>query len=179
MGTMERAIKLATEQHKDQTLNGKPYIAHAELVYEIVKELKPHDEDSQVAAWLHDVVEDTVDTILGKAILLSRIEISFGDKVAQLVRELTENDNERKQVGKVAYDTQSYLKMSDDALTLRLADRLSHTRNIFGMNADDTYKNAMVTKLVLENVMKYRKLNKEQLELVEKFNKAFDKLTIR
>jgi len=173
--SIQKAIDFATERHKTQTLNNRPYIAHPLLVYEIVKEIKPNDEELQIAALLHDVVEDTAPTLVGKAMLLAKIETEFGKKVGELVAELTDNAVERKQIGKVAYDSQSCLRMSADALTVRLADRLSHTYNIFGMSFEDTFNNAMVTRQVVDNLVTDRDLDEIQKQLVDRFNEAFDK----
>jgi (p)ppGpp synthase/HD superfamily hydrolase len=59
MTIMDVAIKIATEAHAGQKRkNGEPYINHAKRVSSSLN----NDED-KIAAWLHDVLEDTQVTI--------------------------------------------------------------------------------------------------------------------
>jgi len=172
---VQEAVTFATERHKHQTLNDKPYIAHPLLVYEIIQSAKADDETAQIAALLHDTVEDTAETILEKAVLLTEIEKQFGTKVAELVRELTDKAPERKQMGKVAYDTKRCLEMPSDALTVRLADRLAQAHNIFGFDREKTFDNLSTTKQVLDAVLRERVLDKTQMRLLCKFVIAYHK----
>jgi (p)ppGpp synthase/HD superfamily hydrolase len=179
MTRIQQAIDFATERHKTQRLNNRPYIAHPLLVCDIVQEVKPEDEDSHIAALLHDTVEDTASTLVGKAILLTQIEIKFGARVAEMVRELTDNDAVKKEMGKVAHLIKRCTEMSSDSLTIKLADRLAHTKNIFEMSFEDTFANALVTRQALDSVMPHRELDEPQTELIRRFNTSFDKLTLQ
>lgn len=173
---IKKAIAFATERHKGQTLGGKLYIAHPILVFKIVQGVKPEDVAAQIAALLHDTVEDTADTILEKAMLLTEIEKLFGARVAGMVRELTDNASERKRMGKIGYDTKRCLEMPSDSLTVRLADRLSHSYNIFGLDHEETYENVSTTKSVLDNVAREREFDEVQVELVARFHVEYRKV---
>jgi GTP diphosphokinase / guanosine-3',5'-bis(diphosphate) 3'-diphosphatase len=59
MSILERAIALAAERHAGQTDKvGEPYILHVLRVM-----LQMPDEESRIAAVLHDIVEDTETTV--------------------------------------------------------------------------------------------------------------------
>ena len=65
---IKRAIEFATEKHKGQKrIGGDDYITHPIAVYEYVKS-QGYDEDYQITALFHDLLEDTdatEDEILG------------------------------------------------------------------------------------------------------------------
>ena len=77
------AFALAEACHWNQTrkYTGIPYIIHPLKVYHILKQVT-EDEDILCAGLLHDVVEDT--NMTNEA-----IRCSFGDKIADIVAELT------------------------------------------------------------------------------------------
>jgi (p)ppGpp synthase/HD superfamily hydrolase len=76
-----------------------------------------------VAALLHDTLEDTETDF-------SEISSTFGDAVANLVRELTSDKDKIKQMGKNKYLIDKMLKMSDDTFTIKLCDRLSNISDL-------------------------------------------------
>ena len=84
-----KAYNFAKEAHKEQKRKFRDvdYFIHPKSVARLV-ECYMRDEDSICAALLHDVVEDTSKTI-------SDIELEFGESIAIIVMELT-NDNKRK-----------------------------------------------------------------------------------
>ena len=80
---VEAARALAEAAHRGQVDKaGRPYIEHPAAVAALVTERWPHDEDAVVAAWLHDVVEDT-------DVALTDIRERFGVVVAAAVDALT------------------------------------------------------------------------------------------
>ena len=91
----KEAWDFAKELHKDQVrkfINKSYFIAHVQKVNGIVKQYTT-DEDILCAALLHDVIEDCFeDPDVGHHIL----EEKFGKRVADLVMELTSNEDEIK-----------------------------------------------------------------------------------
>lgn len=132
---MQRIIdgyEFAAEAHKKQKRrSGEPYIIHPIAVATILaKELEMSD-NTVIAAFLHDVVEDTDHTI-------EEIKERFGDDVAKLVDAVTKRkkanyeyskqvDNYRQILESVHYDVR--------ALLIKLTDRLHNMRTLDSMSA--------------------------------------------
>jgi len=83
---VERALAAALEAHRDQRRKGGslPYAIHPVHVALMLAKLDASDEIVQ-AGLLHDVVEDVAGWDL------ARVRASFGDRVADVVAELTED----------------------------------------------------------------------------------------
>lgn len=115
---VKAAIIYATNKHKDQKYGEtSPYTEHLAHVAEVLRRFKHDSEELQIAAWLHDVVEDT-DTSL------FQVEILFGRSVADLVGRVTnEPGKNRKERHKKTYPK---IQASKDATTLKLADRIAN-----------------------------------------------------
>jgi GTP diphosphokinase / guanosine-3',5'-bis(diphosphate) 3'-diphosphatase len=125
---LARAFRFAAAHHEgQQRRSGEEFIAHPWSVAKICAELN-QDEETIVAALLHDVVEDT-DTELAD------VRAEFGDDVARLVdgvtkltrvqfqsREQAEAENYRKLIVAMAEDPRVIL--------IKLADRLHNLRTI-------------------------------------------------
>lgn len=81
------AYSLATEAHKDQKRHsGEPYIIHPVTVAYYLTQ-NQCDEETLIAALLHDAVEDTPTT-------LKEIENAFGKEITQLIDGSTKFDKE-------------------------------------------------------------------------------------
>ena len=82
----EEALLFATRLHADQRrkTNQTPYLAHLLAVTALVMEAGA-DEDTAIAALLHDAVEDQ-----GGMKTLEKIKARFGNKVAHIVEECTD-----------------------------------------------------------------------------------------
>lgn len=82
---LERAIRTASEFHRDQTRKGSglPYISHTMAVMLILQRAGFDDDRLLAAAVLHDVVEDTDCT-------LEMLKEQFPPEVAQWVSETSE-----------------------------------------------------------------------------------------
>ncbi|MBT3982755.1 MAG: bifunctional (p)ppGpp synthetase/guanosine-3',5'-bis(diphosphate) 3'-pyrophosphohydrolase [Bacteriovoracaceae bacterium] len=105
--------------------DGTPYFTHPNRVAQTIKELTG-DHQLVMVAFLHDVVEDTPAT-------LALITKSFGKRVSQFVAELSSNPSvlamykeQFGSLGKARYLTQKMNAMSDQALLIKLADRLDN-----------------------------------------------------
>jgi (p)ppGpp synthase/HD superfamily hydrolase len=86
-GRLERGIAAAVEAHQGQTRKGDrqlPYIVHPVTVA-IILSRYTDDEDTIIAGLLHDVLEDT-------PVSAEEIERQFGEKVAAMVKDVTEPD---------------------------------------------------------------------------------------
>lgn len=116
---LQEARQWAQELFQGHTRrDGSPYFSHLEGVALLVKGCGG-DEDMQIAAYLHDALEDTPVTV-------QDIEARFGSHVAQLVQEMTRvsthmegNRAHRKQM-----DREAYAQVSPEAQTIKLADIL-------------------------------------------------------
>ena len=122
---LEAAEALAETAHKDQKYGEHPYTKHLSDVVQVLTRFKVNDEAILVAGWLHDIVEDT-DTSL------NQLEIMFGRRVKDLVHRVTnESGKNRKERHQKTYPK---IKASDDAITLKLADRIANTEESLETN---------------------------------------------
>jgi len=127
---IRKAFELAKEAHANQKRKtGEPYILHPIAVATIAAEELMLDPATVMAAFLHDVVEDTDYTV-------EDIRERFGDDVAFLVKVVTKPkkekydasrqvDNYRQMLDSVQYDIR--------ALLVKLADRLHNMRTLSSM----------------------------------------------
>ncbi len=125
---IKKAYAIAAEAHEGQKrLSGEPYIMHPLNVALILSKLGM-DDDSVVAAILHDTVEDT-------KLTYNDVKSIFGQTVADLVEGVTK-------IGKVPLQTKEeqqaenirkmLLAMSRDirVIIIKLADRLHNMRTL-------------------------------------------------
>lgn len=134
---LREAFEFAREAHSAQKRKtGEPYILHPIAVAMIVAKDLNLGADSVIAAFLHDVVEDTPYKISD----LSRI---FGTDVAMLVKVLTKQKKDKYETSK-QFDNfkQMLVSMRYDirALLIKLADRLHNMRTLSSMRADKQMK---------------------------------------
>lgn len=134
---IRRAFEFAREAHASQKRKtGEPYILHPIAVATIAAEELMLETNAVIAAFLHDVVEDTEHSI-------EEIRSMFGDDVAYLVKIVTKQkkakyveskqiDNYRQMLDSVQYDIR--------ALLVKLADRLHNMRTLSSMPADKQMK---------------------------------------
>ncbi len=134
---IREAFEFAAMAHAPQKRKtGEPYILHPIAVATIVAEELMMEANVVMAAYIHDVVEDTPYTI-------EDIRERFGDDVAFLVDVVTKKkkntyveskqvDNYRQMLNSVQYDIR--------ALLIKLADRLHNMRTLSSMPADKQMK---------------------------------------
>jgi (p)ppGpp synthase/HD superfamily hydrolase len=118
------AARLAAERHAGQVRKGRagaPYVAHLREVAELVAG-HGGSEDAVVAAWLHDSVEDTATT-------LPEIAERFGDGVAAIVAELSDDPRMTKAEAN-AEQVRSAPCKSPAAALIKAADQTSNLRGI-------------------------------------------------
>ena len=152
------AFEVAREAHsKQKRKTGEPYIFHPIAVANIASQELNLDVDTVIAAFLHDVVEDTDWT-------LEQIQRRFGNDVAFLVRVVTKQKKEKYEMSKQLDNFKQMLtavQYDIRALLVKLADRLHNMRTLSSMRPDKQMKIAgetdyfyapLATRLGLYNV---------------------------
>jgi GTP pyrophosphokinase len=125
---LRKAYDFAALAHDGQRrLSGEPYIVHPLETAIILAEMQL-DEDTLVAALLHDSVEDT-------EVTLQKIEKEFGSTIARLVDGVTKLDRlqfRSRQEQQAETLRKMFLAMADDlrVVLIKLADRLHNMRTL-------------------------------------------------
>lgn len=175
----KQAWIFAKNAHKGQVRKfiNKPYFnAHVQKVNGIVKQYTT-DEDLLCAALLHDVVEDCYDdTEVG----LAEIKEVFGERISEIVRELTSLDDEIEHHyygSKTNYLIDKMLNMTDDALIVKLADRLQNISDAF--TASEKFRNNYFnqTSEIMTHLQENRKFNKVQGLLANEINAKINNIS--
>lgn len=127
-----KAIHFAADKHRDQRrkdANASPYINHPIHVAQIVNEVGETDDPEILAgAVLHDTVEDTETS-------LAEITNIFGERVARIVNEVTDDkslpkaDRKRIQIEHAKY-------LSPEAALVKLADKISNIQDVISNPPD-------------------------------------------
>ena len=121
MELVRKACNLAAEAHQEQKRKtGEPYIIHPIAVARIVVEELELGANPVMAAFLHDVVEDTDYTI-------EDIRDRFGDDVAFFVGVVTKQKKEKYDKSKQVDNFRQILasvQFDVRAILVKLADRL-------------------------------------------------------
>ena len=137
MQRVRDAYALAAEAHKEQRRKtGEPYIIHPIAVARIVAEELELGANPVIAAFLHDVVEDTAYTI-------DDIRERFGDDVAFLVGVVTKQKKEKYEKSKQVDNCRQILaSVQYDVcdILIKLADRLHNMRTLDSMRPDKQMK---------------------------------------
>lgn len=86
------------------------------------------DEDLLCTAVLHDVIEDTKHDF-------TDINMRFGERVANLVMELTNvEDKKESRVKRIAARNDKYFHMSEDAKVIKMCDRMDNLRTLSSLD---------------------------------------------
>ena len=137
MQRIRDAYEYAREAHASQRRKtGEPYIVHPIAVARIAGVELGLDANVIIAAFLHDVVEDTPHTI-------EEVRERFGDDVASLVRVVTKPDKDRYEMSKQLDNFKQMLNaMQGDirGILIKLADRLHNMRTLQSMRTDKQMK---------------------------------------
>lgn len=120
------AIDFAARKHRDQRRKNPesaPYINHCiEVTHTLAVEGKVEDIDVLVAAVLHDTIEDTVTSE-------AELRDNFGDRVTDLVLEVTDDKSLPKQTRKDMQIEQA-AHSSHEACLIKLADKIANLRSL-------------------------------------------------
>jgi (p)ppGpp synthase/HD superfamily hydrolase len=160
MSKLDEAIQTAAKLHSGQTREGDqalPYVVHPiEVLINLRNVGNVVDEEMQIAAVLHDTVEESGADV-------DKFEKQFGKRVAHLVRELTRKEPKKKEIEgfsqeeiwqlRAAMLLEEVAKMSIEAQTIKLADRLSNVREALRTKMGDKLERYLVqTYSILETV---------------------------
>ena len=94
--------------------SGEPYFVHPDSVAKLVQAYGGTEAQIQ-AAYLHDTMEDTGETA-------DHIAELFGDEVASIVSEITNDPWEVRRLGKENYISKELCELSHEALLVKLCD---------------------------------------------------------
>ncbi|EJW97924.1 guanosine-3'5'-bis(diphosphate) 3'- pyrophosphohydrolase [gut metagenome] len=134
---IRQAFEFAREAHAGQKRkSGAPYIIHPVAVARVVAEELQLGPNPVIAAFLHDVVEDTDFT-------LDDVKMRFGQDVAYLVRVVTKQKKKQYETSKQVDNFKQMLEsMHYDirAILIKLADRLHNMRTLDSMRPDKQMK---------------------------------------
>ena len=142
-GRIAKAYEFGEKAHTGQLRkDGSPFFNHPTSVSLILAELEM-DEETIIAALLHDTVEDT-------DVTLADVEKIFGKEVAALVDGVTKLaviNYETKQERQVENLRKMFLAMSSDirVILIKLADRLHNIRTLGAMTTDKQREKAEET----------------------------------
>lgn len=144
---LDRAIIFAVEAHHNTERRGKgfPYIVHPMEAVEIVASITPNQELLAAAA-LHDTIEDTNVTV-------EQIRAEFGDRIAMLVQNESDQFAEDMNEADSWHDRKQAMidrlaNAPHDAKVVALGDKLSNMRAIwrdYQMKGDELWKIFHVT----------------------------------
>lgn len=118
------AIQYAIEKHKGQKrkFSGEPYVCHPiRVMSDLAKFQFPIPV--LIAGVLHDTIEDTDATE-------EEIAKLFGNEVASIVKEVTNDKAKLKEMGKTAYLAEKVANLSRSALAVKFADRKDNLSDI-------------------------------------------------
>lgn len=134
---IKAAFELARQAHTGQKRKtGEPYIIHPIAVARIVAVEMQLDAACVMAAFLHDVVEDTDYKI-------EDIERMFGPEVAFLVKTVTKKKTDHYEMSKQLDNYKqmlSSLNYDVRALLVKIADRMHNMRTLESMRPDKQMK---------------------------------------
>lgn len=116
---MTDARTFAIEAHGGQQYGTQPYIVHLDTTVNILREFGFTDQTLIDAAYLHDVIEDT---LTGYSALVR----SFGKEVADIVFGVTDEPG----VNRAERHRKTYPKTASNLnfITVKLADRIANMR---------------------------------------------------
>lgn len=126
------ACHFAIMAHGDQMYGVNPYVVHLRAVRQVLRDFGIGG-DLGMAAWLHDVIEDTETSS-------NMIADRFGEHVAALAWSVTGEGKNRKTRNVSVYDK---LRALPEAVPLKLADRIA---NVEASRASDPSKLAMYVR---------------------------------
>ena len=121
---VSEAADLAARRHNGMARRGRgsePYINHLAEVANILAEVTDGDDAELIAAgWLHDTVEDT-------GVTREKLAQEFGERVAALVMEVTD-DMSLPKTKRREMQIESAPHKSPNAKLIKIADKISNIR---------------------------------------------------
>lgn len=165
---LDKAKKFAQTVHEGQErkFSGNPYHYHPRRVAKVLSVLDASRE-VVAAGLLHDTIEDTEAEYF-------HIANAFGERVANLVLELTNSDGVLEAVGKTEYLKRKMLEMSDAALVVKLADRKDNTSDLEEASKSFRVRYSESTKEILDYLEAHRTLTPTQRTLKNSIRQNID-----
>ena len=125
-----KAREIASGAHKNQKIKGTeiPYIAHLAQVAGLVQAVSVgHRKHSEMvaAAWLHDILEDTMWKY-------GPLEQQFGPIIADFVWRLTDQSSTGNRAARKREERERLCRQFDEVKVIKLADIISNL-NYFGI----------------------------------------------
>ncbi len=128
-----KAVDFAARRHVDQFRKGEekvPYVSHPICVARVLSDvIGVADSEVLAAAVLHDVLEDTVRTRAEYDDLRLELTREFGERVAEIVEELTD-DKWLEKAERKRLQIEHAPDLSIAAATVKLADKLCNVRDV-------------------------------------------------
>jgi GTP pyrophosphokinase len=157
----KKAWEFAQEAHKgvSRKFSGDPYFEHVRKVFKLVKKFDTR-ETLGSSALLHDTIEDC------PQVTYEILVQEFGKEVADIVKELTSKEDLIDVMGKSDYLLDKMATMSDDALTVKLCDRLQNLSDHFSASDKFRKKYYEETKYIVDRLKVNRQLNKSQIAVI-------------
>jgi guanosine-3',5'-bis(diphosphate) 3'-pyrophosphohydrolase len=124
-GVLLDALELASIKHRDQRRKdreGSPYINHPIAVARTLWAAGVHDQTTIVAGILHDTIEDTETTY-------EELRARFGDEIANVVAEVSDDKSLPKQQRK-ELQVEHAPHLSTAAKLIKLADKACNLRDM-------------------------------------------------
>ena len=120
----EQALRTAFRLHEGQKRKSDPDIPYATHLVHVAFLLSVHgfEEDTLIAALLHDAIEDTAYTA-------EELAADFGDEICRIVMEVTENKSLRWEARKAAY-IETIRGASDAGKAICCADKIHNLSSI-------------------------------------------------
>lgn len=128
-----KALEFASHRHRAQKRKGTkniPFINHPIQVANLLaNDGGESDPVLLTAAILHDVIEDTVNSVEERSMLMQEIREVFGNEVLVLTMEVTDDKTLEKKVRKQLQVEHANHK-SSNARKLKIADKITNLRDI-------------------------------------------------
>lgn len=167
-----RAESFATSKHAGQVVivGGGARVETLIQVARVAYEYIDGDENVLAAAVLQDVLNDTNTSV-------SELREEFGDEIATLIEEMTNDTLEMELLGTTRYLAGKISKLSGDALLIKLIDRCINLQNIpdrtlLPEELDWLSKYVMQTGAILQLLEQRFDLTCSHKELIKKINDA-------
>jgi (p)ppGpp synthase/HD superfamily hydrolase len=168
---VQKAWDFAKKAHEGvaRKFSGLPYFdAHVLEVYNLVCKYGGSEEE-KAAALLHDCIEDV------EWITYDVIKREFGVVVADMVEELTSNEDLLNQMGKGPYLLHKMLKMSVGALKIKLCDRLCNISDLMTASEKFRVKYYKETRFIMDGLVE-RDLNPTHRRIVDDIEAILDEV---
>ena len=142
------------------------------MVFKLVKKVDTR-ETLGAAALLHDTLEDC------PQVTYEILVENFGKEVADIVKELTSKEDLIDVMGKAEYLLDKMATMSDDALMVKLCDRLQNLSDHFSASDKFRKKYYEETKYIVDSLKSNRQLNKSQILVINLITGLLDMMNRR